>query len=127
MSFPEVIDLVRSSVKEAKELPPETVGKIAAAAVAPMSIPAHRLDQRDKELGAELRNAMANVPTELKIGGAGAWAKISISGLEAAATLGGADVTGEAGPRPGGRGGQKGGAGGEGGGRWGGETDAPDT
>src|SRR5215210_438839 len=64
MSLPEVIDLVRSGVKEATELPPETVGKIAASAMAPMSIPAHRLDQRDKELGAELRNAMANVPTE---------------------------------------------------------------
>src|SRR3954468_6291645 len=110
MSLPEVIDLVRSSVKEATELAPETVGKIAAAAVAPMSIPAHRLDQRDKELGAELRNAMANVPTELKIGGAGAWAKISISGLEAAATLGAADVTGEAGPSSGSVGVKKGGA-----------------
>ena len=101
MSLPEVIDLVRSNVKEATELAPETVGKIAASVVAPMSIPAHRLDQRDKELGAELRNAMANVPTELKIGGAGAWAKISISGLEAAATIGGAEVTGEAGPSSG--------------------------
>ena len=110
MSLPEVIDLVRSSVKEATELPPEAVGKIAASAVAPMSIPAHRLDQRDKELGAELRNAMANVPTELKIGGAGAWAKISISGLEAAAKLGGADVTGEAGPSSGSVGVTKGGA-----------------
>src|SRR3954452_18972288 len=101
MSLPEVIDLVRSNVKEATELPPETVGKIAASAVAPMSIPAHRLDQRDKELGAELRNAMANVPTELQIGGAGAWAKISISGLEAAAKLGGAELSGEAGPSSG--------------------------
>jgi hypothetical protein len=110
MSLPEVIDLVRTAVKEATELSPETVGKIATSAVAPMSIPAHRLDQRDKELGAELRNAMANVPTELKIGGAGAWAKISISGLEAAAKLGGADVTGEAGPSSGSVGVKKGGS-----------------
>jgi hypothetical protein len=110
MSLPEVIDLVRSSVKEATELPPETVGRIAESAMAPMSIPAHRLDQRDKELGAELRNAMANVPTELKIGGAGAWAKISISGLEAAAQVGGAEVTGEAGPSSGSVGVKKGGA-----------------
>jgi hypothetical protein len=110
MSLPEVIDLVRSNIKEATELAPETVGKIAASALAPMSIPAHRLDQRDKELGAELRNAMANVPTELKIGGAGAWAKISISGLEAAAKLGGAEVTGEAGPSSGSVGVAKGGS-----------------
>src|SRR4051794_33061533 len=33
MSLPEVIDLVRSNVKEATELAPETVGKIAASAV----------------------------------------------------------------------------------------------
>lgn len=109
MSLPEVIDLIRTGIKDATELPPETVGKIASSAMAPITIPAHRLDQRDKELGAELRNAMANVPTELTIGGAGAWAKISISGLEAAAKVGGADLTAEAGPSSGSVGVKKGG------------------
>lgn len=110
MSLPEVIDLIRTGVKEATELAPETVGKLAQAVVSPMSIAPHRLEHREKELAAELRNAMAKVPTELKIGGAGAWAKISISGLEAAATVGGAEVTGEAGPSSGSVGVKKGGA-----------------
>jgi hypothetical protein len=110
MSLPEVIDLVRTNVKEATELAPETVGKLAEAVVSPMSIAPHRLENREKELAAELRNAMANVPTELKIGGAGAWAKISISGLEAAAKVGGGEVTGEAGPSSGSVGVKKGGA-----------------
>jgi hypothetical protein len=98
LSMPEVIDLVRTGVEEATELAPETVGKLAQSVLGAVIIPAHRVQQRDKELTAELRNAMANVPTDLKIGGAGAWAKVSITGLEAAATVGGADVTGEAGP-----------------------------
>jgi len=110
MSLPEVIDLVRTNVKEAAELAPETVGKLAQAVVSPMSIAPHRLEQREKELAAELRNAMAKVPTELKVGGAGAWAKISISGLEAAVKAGGADITGEAGPSSGSVGVKKGGA-----------------
>jgi len=110
MSLPEVIDLVRTGVEGATELAPETVGKLAAAAVSPMQIAPHRLENREKELAASLRNAMANVPTELKIGGAGAWAKISISGLEAAAKVGGAEVTGEAGPSSGSVGVKKGGA-----------------
>jgi hypothetical protein len=110
MSLPEVIDLVRTSVKEATELAPETIGKLAQAVVSPMSIAPHRLEHREKELAAELRNAMANVPTELKIGGAGAWAKISISGLEAAAKVGGAELTGEAGPSSGSVAVKKGGA-----------------
>jgi hypothetical protein len=101
MSLPEVIDLVRTNVPEASELSPETVGKCAVAVVAPMTIPPHRLSKRELELGAELRNAMAKVPTELKIGGAGAWAKVSISGLEAEAKLGGATVSGQAGPSSG--------------------------
>jgi hypothetical protein len=110
MSLPEVIDLVRTSVKEATELAPETIGKCAQAVVSPMQIAPHRLEHREKELAAELRNAMANVPTELKIGGAGAWAKISISGLEAAAKVGKAEVTGEAGPSSGSVGVKKGSA-----------------
>jgi hypothetical protein len=110
MSLPEVIDLVRTNVPEATELAPETVGKCAQAAVAPMMIAPHRLEHREKELAAELRNALAKVPTELKIGGAGAWAKISISGLEAAAKVGGADVTAEAGPSSASAGVKKGGA-----------------
>lgn len=110
MSLPEVIDLVRTRVKEATELAPETIGKLAQAVVSPMSIPAHRLEQREKELAAELRNAMAKVPTELKIGGAGAWAKVSISGFEAAAKLGGTEITGEAGPSSGSVGVKQGGA-----------------
>ena len=101
MSLPEVIDFVRTSVKEATELAPETIGKLAQEVVSPMAIAPHRLDNRDKELAAELRNALAKVPTELRIGGAGAWAKISISGLEAAAKVGGAEVTGEGGPSSG--------------------------
>jgi hypothetical protein len=101
MSLPEVIDLVRTNVKEATELAPEIVGKLAQAGVSPMTIAPHRLENREKELTAELRNAMSNLPTELKIGGAGAWAKISISGLEAAAKVGGAEITGEAGPSSG--------------------------
>lgn len=110
MSLPEVIDLVRTSVKEATELAPETIGKLAQAVVSPMSIAPHRLEHREKELAAELRNAMAKVPTELKIGGAGAWAKISISGLETAVKAGGAEITGEAGPSSGSVGVKKGGA-----------------
>jgi len=110
MSLPEVIDLVRTRVKEATELAPETIGKLAQAVVSPMSIAPHRLENREKELAAELRNAMAKVPTELKIGGAGAWAKISISGLEAAVKAGGAEITGEAGPSSGSVGVKKGGA-----------------
>jgi hypothetical protein len=97
MSLPEVIDLVRTSVPEATELAPETVGKLAQAAVSPMQIPPHRLENREKELAAELRNAMSKVPTELKVGGSGAWAKISITGAEAAVKAGGAEITGEAG------------------------------
>ena len=64
----------------------------------PMTIAPHRLQQRDKELTAELRNALGKLPTELKVGGAGAWAKVSISGLEAGAKVGTAQVTGQAGP-----------------------------
>jgi hypothetical protein len=109
MSLPEVIDLVRTNLREATELAPETVGKLAQSVVHPMTIAPHRLEQRDKELTAELRNAMAKIPTELKVGGAGAWAKVSISGLEAAAKVGGAEVTGEAGPSSGSVGVKKGG------------------
>jgi hypothetical protein len=97
-SLPELIDLVRTSVKEATELGPETVGKIVTSAMAPLTIAPHRLQQRDKELTAELRNALGKLPEELKVGGAGAWAKVSISGLEAGTKLGGAQVTGQAGP-----------------------------
>ena len=97
-SLPEVIDLVRTNVKEATELAPETVGKIAQSVMQPMAIAPHRLQQRDKELTAELRNALGKLPTELKVGGAGAWAKVSISGLEAGAKVGKAQVTGQAGP-----------------------------
>jgi hypothetical protein len=110
MSLPEVIDLVRTNVPESTELAPEIVGKCAQAAVAPMTIAAHRLTQRDLELAAELRNAMPNVPTELKIGGAGAWAKVSITGAEAAVKVGGAEITGEATPSSGSVGVKKGGA-----------------
>jgi hypothetical protein len=110
MSLPEVIDLVRTNIKEATELAPDTVGKIAQAVLQPTAIPPHRLEQREKELAAELRNAMANVPTELKIGGAGAWAKISIAGVEAAAKVGGAKLRGEAGPSSASVGVKKGGA-----------------
>jgi hypothetical protein len=97
-SLPEVIDLVRTNVKEATELAPETVGKIAQSVMQPMTIAAHRVQQRDKELTAELRNALGKLPKELKVGGEGAWAKVSISGLEAGAKLGQAQVTGQAGP-----------------------------
>jgi hypothetical protein len=110
MSLPEVIDFVRTGVKDATELAPETIGKLAQAVVSPMAIAPHRLENREKELAAELRNALAKVPTELKIGGAGAWAKISISGLEAAAKIGGAELTGEGGPSSGAVGVKKGGA-----------------
>ena len=58
---------------------------------------------------AELRNAFANVPKELKIGGAGAWAKISITGVEAAVKVGSANVTAEGGPSSGTVGVEKGG------------------
>jgi hypothetical protein len=98
MSLPEVIDLVRTNVPDASELAPELVGRCAQSVVAPMMIPAHRLEKRELELTAELRNALEKVPTELKIGGAGAWAKVSITGAEAAAKVGGADLTAEAGP-----------------------------
>ena len=101
MSLPEVIDLVRTNVKDATELAPETVGRLAQGAVSPMMIAPHRLENREKELVAELRNAMGKVPTELKVGGAGAWAKISVSGFEAAVKRGGVEVTGEAGPSSG--------------------------
>jgi hypothetical protein len=98
MSLPEVIALVRTNVPEAVELAPELVGRCAQSVVAPMMIPPHRLDKRELELAAELSNALDKVPTELKIGGAGAWAKVSITGLEAAAKVGGADLSAEAGP-----------------------------
>jgi hypothetical protein len=109
-SLPEVVDHIRSNVEEAMELSPETVGKIARATLDPFGIPEHRLQNRERELAAELRNAMSKLPTELKIGGKGAWAKVSIMGFEAAAKAGGAELTAEAGPGSASVGVKKGGA-----------------
>lgn len=86
LSMPEIVDMVRTNVPDARQLDILVIEQIVEGVFGPGAIRPHRVDREgmQAELAAHLRNAMGDLPTEVRlVQGEHGYLRVSVSGVEA--------------------------------------------